>query len=131
MGGYAPRLDYARGIPSGGRRGVVERGDRVVAVGEDREDLVQARDLERLGDVLIDVDDDERAVARPQALDGADEHAERRGVQERRVREVDDDPRLAPFDRVGELLLELGRGEEIDLPTHGDDVAIRVEGIFV
>src|SRR3712207_4818788 len=115
----------------GGRGGVVERGDRVVARAQDREDLVQAGDLERLGDVLVDVDDHQRAVARAQALDRADQHAERGGVEERRLGEVDDDPALAGLDRVGELLLELGGGEEVDLAAHRHHVAIVVESVFV
>ena len=58
----------------------------------DREDLIEAGDLERLGDVRVGVDDRQDAVARAQALDRADEDAERGRVQERRVGEVDDDP---------------------------------------
>ena len=46
--------------------------------------------LAMFGSVLTIV---RRAVARAQALDGADQHAERGGVEERRLGEVDDDPR--------------------------------------
>src|SRR4051812_9228423 len=128
----APAVRSTAGwLPESGRRGsVVERRDGVVARGEDREDLVEAGDLEGLGDVLVDVDDDQRALARPQPLDGADEHAERGGVQKRRVAEVDDDAVLARLDGVGELLLELGRGEQVDLAAYGDDVAVGVQGVF-
>src|SRR3954465_6248872 len=48
-GGAAPRGDSGRAdvlLRLRRRRGVVERGDRVVAGAEDREDLVQAGDLE-------------------------------------------------------------------------------------
>ena len=98
--------------------------DRLLARGDDREDLIEAGDLEGLGDVLVDVDDRQRAVARAQPLDRADQHAERRRVQERRVGQVDDDPHAAALDRLGEHLLELGGREEVDLAAHGENVAI-------
>ena len=44
--------------------GAVQRVDGLFAVAQDREDLVEAGDLERLGDVRVGVDDDELAVAR-------------------------------------------------------------------
>jgi hypothetical protein len=70
---------------------LVERGERLLAAAADREDLIQPRDLERLGDVLVGVDDRQPPVVRAQALDRADEDAERRGVQEGGLAEVDDD----------------------------------------
>ena len=63
----------------------VERRDGLVARVEDGEDLVEAGDLERLGDVLSGVGDREPAVAGAQALDRADEDAEGGGVEERRL----------------------------------------------
>ena len=60
-------------------------------------------------------------VVRPQAPDAADQHAERRRVDERRVRQVDDHLRGAPVDHVEQLLLELGRDVEVDLACDRDD----------
>ena len=56
----------------------VEGLDGLVARGPDREDLIEARDLERLGDVRVGVDDRQHAVARAQALDRADQDARAR-----------------------------------------------------
>ena len=52
----------------------------------DREDAVEPGDLEDLRDVAVAADERELAVVRAQPLDAADEHAERRRVDERRVR---------------------------------------------
>ena len=46
----------------------VQRRDGLVASGADREDLVEAGDLERLGDVVVDVDDRHAAVPGAQRL---------------------------------------------------------------
>ena len=59
-----------------------------------------------------------------QPLDAADEHAERRRVDERRVREVDDDVLPALPDHVEQLLLELRRRVEVDLAGERDDVRV-------
>ena len=67
----------------------------LVAGRADREDLVQPGDLERLGDVRVGVHDRQHAVLGVQALDGADEDAEGGRVEERRLREVHDDPGVA------------------------------------
>ena len=85
------------------------------ASGADREDLIEAGDLERLGDVRVRVDDRQDAVARAQPLDRADEDAERGRVQERRVGQVDDDPGPAGLERLAQGRLQLGRGEQVDL----------------
>jgi hypothetical protein len=85
-----------------------------------REDLVQAGDLEDLGDVAVVADERELSAARPQTLEAAHEHAEGRGVDEGGVAEVDDDL-LGPLaDDLEQLLLELGRGVEVDLAREGD-----------
>jgi hypothetical protein len=62
-----------------GRR---DGGEGVVARGVDREDAVEAGDLEDLGDVLVGADQGERAAGGAEALDAADEDAERRRVDE-------------------------------------------------
>jgi hypothetical protein len=123
-GGGGPEAPRRLG---GGLVGRVQRPDRLVARRPDREDLVQPGDLERLGDVRVGVDDRQDAVARAQALDRADEDAERGGVQERRLGQVDDDPGPAGLDRLAEHGLELRGGEQVDLTRHGDDVALLVE----
>src|SRR3954451_9385688 len=110
--------------------GGVKCGDRLVARRHDREDLVQAGDLERLGDVRVGVDDRQRAVAGPDALDRADQHAEGGRVEERRLGEVDDDPVLADIDGAEQRRLEIRGGEEIDLAPDGDDVALVVEALL-
>jgi len=51
----------AEGSAGGGQ---CDRFDRLVARGHDREDLIEAGDLEGLGDVLVEIDDRQRAVAR-------------------------------------------------------------------
>src|SRR6266571_403746 len=89
--------------------------ERLVAGRVDREDAVEPRDLEDLGDVPVAADEREPAVLRAQPLDPAYEHAECRRVDERRVREVDDHI-LGPLaDHVQQMLLELRSGVEIDL----------------
>jgi hypothetical protein len=90
----------------------------------------RGRDLERLGDVRVGVDDHELAVARAQALDGADEHAEGGRVEEGGLREVDDDADAPVLDGVGERLLQLGRGEQVDLAADGDDVTAFAERLL-
>ena len=59
-------------------------------------------------------------AARAKSLEGAEEHAEHRRVDERRVGQVDDDPPGALIDEAQELLLQLGRGIEVDLTGQGD-----------
>jgi hypothetical protein len=114
---------------SGGRFVGVEGVDGLVARRPDREDLIQAGDLERLGDVRVRVDDGQDPVARAQALDRADEDAERGGVQEGRLGEVDDDPDPAGLERLAESRLQLRRGEEVDLACDGHDLARVVDRI--
>src|SRR5512133_259609 len=94
----------------------------LVASGIDREDTVEPGDLEDLRDVPVAADEREPAVLVTEPLDAADEDAEGRRIDERRVREVDDDLFPAFSDHIEELRLELGRGVEIDFPGEGDDV---------
>ena len=70
---------------------------------------------------------DEPALLCAEPLDAADEHAERRRVDERRVREVDDDVLATLTDHVEELLLELGRGVQVDLARERDHVGRLVD----
>src|SRR3954469_3631646 len=60
--------------------GRLELGDGLVAGGVDREDAVEAGDLEDLGDVAVTADERELTLVRAQALDAADEHAEGRRI---------------------------------------------------
>jgi hypothetical protein len=78
----------------------------------------------RLRDVAVAADERQLPVIRPKALDAPDEHAERRRVDEGRVREVDDDVLPALRDHVEQLLLELGRRVEVDLARQRDDVRV-------
>src|SRR4051794_3021616 len=103
----------AKRMRSGGRpaRGP-ELRDGLLARGVDREHAVESRDLEDLRDVAVAADERELAVVRAEPLDAADEHAERRRVDERRPREVDDHLARPLPDHLEQLLLELGRGVE-------------------
>ena len=102
----------------------VEVRDRLVARRVDREDAVEAGDLEDLRDVPVAADERQLAVVRAQALDPADEDAERRRVDERRRREVDDHVLAALADHLEQLLLELGGRVEVDLAREGDHVGV-------
>src|SRR5262249_31104795 len=99
----------------------------LLARGVDREHLVEAGDLEDLRDVAVAADQRELAVVRPQPLDAADEHAERRRVDERRAAEVDDDVLAALTDHLDQLLLELGRRVEVDLARERDDITVAAQ----
>src|SRR2546421_4783667 len=105
-----------------GRGGPARRHgrDRLAACRVDREDAVESGDLEDLGDVAVAADERELAVVRAQSLDAADEHAERRRVDEGRVREVDYDVLPALADHLEELLLELRRRVEVHLACERD-----------
>src|SRR6185437_2390314 len=94
----------------------------LVAGRVDREDAVETGDLEDLRDVPVAADKRELAVVRAEPLHAADEDAERRGVDERRVAEVDDDLLAALADHLEQLLLELRRRVEIDLAGERDHV---------
>src|SRR3954468_15256512 len=107
--------------------GRLQLGNGLVAGGVDREDAVEAGDLEDLGDVAVAADERELALVRAQPLDAADEHAERRGVDERRVAEVDDDLLAALTDHLEQLLLELGRGVQVHLARQRDDIGVVAE----
>ena len=67
------------------------------------------------------------AAAAAQPAVRADQHAEARGVDERRVGEVDHHAPDVGRDRRHHALLELRRGEEVDLAGDGDDVRVAVE----
>src|SRR5581483_10698445 len=95
--------------------------------GVNREDLVEAGDLEDLCDVAVAADERELAVVRPQALHAADEDAERRRVDERRAAEVDDHLLAALSDHLEQLLLELGRRVQVDLARERDDIGVAAE----
>ena len=71
--------------------------------------------------------DDEAAAALLEPAVGADQHAEARGVDERGPGQVDDEALDAGGDRRHHALLELGRGEEVDLAGDGDDVGVGVD----
>src|ERR687883_197604 len=88
----APRRGSARSTLGGrliGRRTQLRHS--LLAGGIDREDAIEAGDLEDLRDVAVAADQRELAVVRAQPLDTADQHTERGGVDEGRVAEIDDD----------------------------------------
>src|SRR5947209_5461328 len=95
-----------------------------------REDTIEARDLEDLADVLVGADDRQRAAGRAQALHAADQDPERGRVDESGLREVDDDLLLPLLDDLDHPLLELGRRVEVDLATELDHMRLRVD-LFV
>src|SRR5919106_6618013 len=88
----------------------------------DRENAVQARDLEDLRDVLVGAHEGQRAARGTQALDASHQHSERRRVDEGRLREVDHDLLLSGLDQLDHPLLELGRRVEVDLSAELDHV---------
>src|SRR5579885_2376646 len=98
--------------------------DRLVARAVDGEDAVEAGDLEDLRDVAVAADERELAVVRAQALHAADEHAERRGVDEGGRREVDDHLTPALPDHLEQLLLELRCRVQVDLARERDHVRV-------
>src|SRR5215207_8608266 len=67
-----------------------DRCGRLVACPVDREHAVEPGDLEDLRDVPVGADERELPFVRAEPLHTADQHAERRRVDEGRVREVDD-----------------------------------------
>src|SRR5262249_54858433 len=101
--------------------------DRLVAGRIDREHAVEAGDLEDLRDVPVATDQGELAVVRAQPLDAPDEDAERRRIDEGRAAEVDDDLLAALADDLQQLLLELGRGVQVDLAGQRDHVRVAAQ----
>src|SRR5436309_14405097 len=90
-------------------------GDGLDAGRVDREHAVEPGDLEDLRDVPVAADERELPLVRTQPFDATDEHAEGGRVDEGRVAEVDDHLLPALADHFEELLLELGRGVQVDL----------------
>src|SRR4051794_8110461 len=109
---------------------VVEARDRVVALGDEREQQVQACDLERAADARVGVDHDELAAALAHALVREYERGQPGRVHVARLREVDDEPAVAGVDRAVERLAQLGRRVEIEVPAHRDQVAIVIECVL-
>src|SRR5438874_421406 len=109
---------------SRGLLGRLELGDGLVAGRIDREDTVEAGDLEDLGDVAIAADQRELSVVRAESLYASDQHAEGGRVDERRLAEVDDHLLAALSDHLEQLLLELGGRVQVDLAGERDHVGI-------
>src|SRR3954454_17129681 len=109
---------------------VVEARDRVVALGHEREQQVQARDLEGAADARVGVDDDELAAALAHALVREYERGQSGRVHVARLGEVDDEPAVAGVDRAVQCLAQLGRRVEIEVPAHRDQVAIVIECVL-
>ena len=65
-----------------------------------REDAVEAGDLEDLGDVVVGADEHQGVVRGAQALDASYQHAERGGIDEGGLREVYDDLLLPGLDQL-------------------------------
>src|SRR5919199_4059209 len=101
--------------------------DRLVARRVDAEHAVEPGDLEDLRDVAVAADERQLTIVRPEALDAADEDAERRRVDERRVGEVDDHVLAALRDHVEQLLLELRRRVQVDLARKRNHVRASVD----
>src|SRR3954451_5949467 len=92
-----------------------------------REDAVEAGDLEDLADVLVGADDRERSACGTEPLHPSHEHAQGRRVDERRVRQIDDDLLLPLLDDLNHALLELGRRVEVDFASELDHVRVGVD----
>ena len=97
-----------------------EMTDRLLGRRIDLEDPVEQGDLEDLADVRVVAGDRELAAGGPQALDRAHQHAERRRIDEGRMREVDEHAARAALDRLEQRLLERGRRRKIDLAGDGN-----------
>src|SRR6266545_1051205 len=120
-----PRRLRAGGPTLGGRLvGRFHLGDGLVAGRVDREHAVEPGDLEDLRDVPIAADERKLPLVRAQALDPTYKHAEGGRVDEGRVAEVDDHLLPALADHFEELLLELGRGVQVDLACQRDHVSV-------
>ncbi len=75
----------------------------------------EADDLENALDPVVATDDEQVAVVLAQPLGAADQHAERRRIEEGHRGEGDDDMTGALVDASYELLVELGGSAEVDL----------------
>src|SRR5918992_1625656 len=104
-----------------------ERAHGRVARLVDREHAVEAGDLEDLRDVAVAADEGQLPVVRAEPLHAADQDAERRRVDEGRVRQVDDDVAAPCLDHLEQLLLELRRCVEVDLSCQRDHVLLVAE----
>src|SRR3954451_15488060 len=72
----------------------LECGQRFGAIRVNREDAIESGHLEQSELVGVGAHDREHAVVLAQTLARTDQNAQRGGVDERGVRDVDDDPRL-------------------------------------
>jgi hypothetical protein len=104
---------------------------RYAGRGEPQEDLVQVGsiglllaieqgDLEDPPNVRGHADDGDLAAVRAKPIDCAEQDAERHRVDERRIRQVDDQGRRAAVDGVRHRLAQLRRRVEVGLPVDRD-----------
>src|SRR3954467_12104707 len=104
----------------GRREGLVDRG-------VDREDLGQARDPEDLENALLRAHEPQRAVMCAHPLEPADQHAKAGRVEEVNAFHVDHKVVVAAGDEIDQLLAQLRRRVDVDLPPdrHYRAVAFR------
>src|SRR5512132_1590775 len=86
----------------------------------DREDAVESGDRQDLVDRSLGTDEGQPAIMLARALERGHEDAEPAGVHEPHVGEVDDEPALTLVDHLGDLVLELRRGVQVDLALYGE-----------
>src|SRR5665647_2109241 len=98
-----------------------ERLERGRAGGVDREHAVQAGDRENALHGAAGDDQGHGPVGAVHAAHAADEHAERRGVDERDAAQVDDQPVDARVEELQHAFLELRSGVDVDFAGEGDD----------
>src|SRR5579875_672504 len=112
-----------------------QRGERILKRAVKRDHDLQPDDLEDPAYVVVVADDSQRTASFAQPLQGADENADRGGIDESSVGQVDGDQPVAVVDPLNDPLLELRCYVEVDVATdayHMDtaigDVFAQVEG---
>src|SRR5687767_8047107 len=89
--------------------------------GNDREEAIEAGDLENPADVWIRYDRDQLTSRPVEVLSCAEKDMEHGRIDELRLGEVDDELRRARRKRRRERALELGRRIEVDLAADSND----------
>src|SRR5919197_1424531 len=112
-----------------GFRAAVQRGERVVGRSVELEHLVHPGQLEDTEDRGLLGGDGKRAAAYAQALERADEDAQRGRVHERGVGQIDHDARLSRLDDLRQPPLELGSDVEVELPMGTHDLGVGIDGL--
>jgi len=126
ISGGKARADADRGAtPLSG----IQRCERVGSRVEDAEVAIETGDVEQRAHPRVGCDDRERAApGAAQLVEGVDEAGQRGRVQERRVRQVDDQPATARAQRTQKTPPKRRPGLHVDLPGNADDGGVVVRG---